>query len=189
MDENETYWPHAPLHRLSAAGTYFVTASTYHRHPFFRGRDRLSVLHQELLLAAKVTGWQFEAWVVLANHYHFVAHSPAKEQSATSLRTMLTGLHRRMAILVNELDATPGRKVWHDYRETHLTYPRSYFTRLNYVHQNPVKHGLTSAANLYPWCSAAWFERTATPAQVKVIYSFKTDRVTLDDDFEPIPDW
>jgi putative transposase len=51
------------------------------------------------------------------------------------------------------------------------------------VHRNPVKHGLVPVANQYPWCSAAWFERTASPAQVKTIYNFKTDRLNVEDDF------
>ena len=55
--------------------------------------------------------------------------------------------------------------------------------RLNYVHQNAVKHKLVTVANQYPWCSAAWFERVATPAQVKTIYEFKIDRVKVEDDF------
>jgi putative transposase len=57
------------------------------------------------------------------------------------------------------------------------------------VHQNPVKHGLVPVANLYPWCSAAWFERMGTPAQVKTICRFKTDQLVLPDDFEASHDW
>ena len=34
-----------------------------------------------------------------------------------------------------------------------------------------------------PWCSAVWFENVATPAQVKTIYGFPTDRVKVRDDF------
>ena len=64
-----------------------------------------------------------------------------------------------------------------------LTHQYSYLARLNYVHRNPVKHGLVKVANQYPWCSAAWFERTASPAQVKTIYSFKTDKVNVYDDY------
>jgi len=54
---------------------------------------------------------------------------------------------------------------------------------LNYVHQNAVKHKLVPVANQYPWCSAAWFEREASPAQVNTIYGFKIDRVKVEDDF------
>lgn len=53
----------------------------------------------------------------------------------------------------------------------------------NYVHHNAVKHGVVRHAADYPWCSAAWFERTATPAQVKTIYAFNTDRVIVKDEF------
>ena len=56
----------------------------------------------------------------------------------------------------------------------------------NYVHKNAVKHGLVSEANQYSWCSARWFERTATRAQVKTIYSFKYDQVNERDDYEPL---
>jgi len=59
---------------------------------------------------------------------------------------------------------------------------------LNYVHQNAVKHGLALVANQYPWCSARWLERTASPAMVHSIYRFKTDKVSLDDDFAPLLD-
>jgi putative transposase len=41
----------------------------------------------------------------------------------------------------------------------------------------------------YPWGSAAWFERIASPAQVRSIYRFKTDRVNVPDEFEVEPEW
>jgi putative transposase len=52
-----------------------------------------------------------------------------------------------------------------------------------------VKHGLVPVANQYPWCSAAWFERTASASMVNSIYRFKIDRVQVKDDFEPAPEW
>jgi len=90
---------------------------------------------------------------------------------------------------VNQLEKAPRRKIWHNYRETRLTFDKSYLARLNYTHQNPVKHGLVPVASQYPWCSAAWFERTATPAQIKTIYSFKTDRLDVPDNYTPAREW
>lgn len=46
-----------------------------------------------------------------------------------------------------------------------------------------------AVANQYPWCSAAWFERTARPAQVKTIYGFKTDSLKVYDEYEVDPEW
>jgi putative transposase len=182
-------WPHAPLHQLSVSGTYFVTAGTYHKEHHFRGTARLRVLHRGLLTVAQDFGWWLEAWAVFPNHYHFVAHSPPSEVDARSLSQMLGLLHEKTAKWLNRLDHAPGRQVWHNFRETRLTYEKSYLARLNYVHQNPVKHGLVPVANQYPWCSASWFERTARPAQVKTIYSFKVDQLRVYDEYEVASEW
>ena len=127
---------------------------------------------------------------MFSNHYHFIAHSPASADDASSLSDMLSLLHVKTAEWVNKLDAAPGRQVWFNFRETRLTHQRSYLARLNYVSQNAVKHGLAAlVACQYPWCSAAWFERTASTAMVKAIYRFKTDRISVADEFEVSADW
>ena len=189
MAEPRTPWPHAPTHQLALRGTYFVTAATYLKEHHFRCSNRLRVLHRGLLTLAERYGWQLEAWAVFSNHYHFVAHSPPDAATADSLGAMLRTLHVETSGWVNRLDGTPARQVWFNFRETRLTFQRSYLARLNYTHQNAVKHGLVLLANQYPWCSAAWFERTSSPAQVRTIYQFRTDKLRIEDDFDPAPDW
>ena len=90
-------WPHAPEHRLSVRGTYFVTASTYQRRQHFQGKARLTVLHRGLLKVAADFGWQLEAWAVFSNHYHFVGHSPGDADTAENLSRMLGLLHEKTA--------------------------------------------------------------------------------------------
>jgi putative transposase len=102
---------------------------------------------------------------------------------------MLEVLHEKTSKWINRLDGTPRRKVWFNFWETRLTFDRSYRARLNYVHQNAVKHRLVSVANKYPWCSAGWFERTAPAGQVRSLYSLKTDHVRVRDNIEVSPDW
>ena len=182
-------WPHAPMHQLSESGTYLVTAGTYRKEDFFSGADRLRVLHDGLLMIADEFGWQLEAWAVFSNHYHFVGASSQASGGAANLSRMLARLHERTARCVNELDNAPGRKIWHNYWETRLTYQKSYLARLNYVHQNAVKHELVRVANQYPWCSAAWFERTAKAARVKTVYGFKTDKLRVIDEYRVNEEW
>jgi putative transposase len=182
-------WPHAPTHQLSERGTYFVTAGTYHKHHHFRSARRLAVVHRGLLKVAQDFGWTLEAWAVFSNHYHFVAKSPRDEESAESLAVMLTELHKKTSDWVNGLDATKGRRVWYNFWDTQLSYQPSYLARLNYVHQNAVRHGLVSVASQYPWCSARWFEREASAAKIRSIYRFKIDQVKIFDEFEPHDDW
>ncbi|MEK6280465.1 MAG: hypothetical protein AABN95_08955 [Acidobacteriota bacterium] len=140
----------------------------------------MSLLEHKLLLLAKRYEWQLEAWSVFVNHYHFIARGYA---DALPLDRFLKHLHADTARELNCLDHAAGREVWHNFWDSKLTYERSYLARLNYVHQNPVKHGLVRVANQYPWCSAGWFERTSSPATIKTIYSFKTDKLNIADDY------
>ncbi|HSJ02870.1 MAG TPA: hypothetical protein VK956_10475 [Verrucomicrobium sp.] len=180
------FWPHAPPHRLGENGTYFITGATYLKAQLFSDSTRLELLHNALLQKALQHGWQLEAWAVFPNHYHFIAQSPpsAPAGTGTDLRVLVTELHRETATTLNRLDGAQGRKVWHNFWDKHLTFEKSYLARLNYVHQNAVKHRLVENARDYQWCSAAWFERTASAPWIKTISRFKTDKLAIDDDFD-----
>ena len=175
-------WPHAPPHRLSETGAYMVTAGTYQKTHRLWNPQRLDLLQNELLATADEFGWRLAAWAVMSNHYHFLATAPDEPES---LRVFLRKLHSQVARRLNELDETPGRHVWYQFFETHITFERSYYARLKYVHENPMHHGLVMAACNYRWCSAAWFEREADTAFQKTVASFKTDRIKVIDSFVP----
>lgn len=145
-------WPHAPPHRLMQPGTYMITAATYNKIHHFNSFDRLKFLHDTLLKLANEYQWNLSAWAVFSNHYHFIGKSP---DNASNLKSFLAQLHISTAKYVNCLDEIPQRKVWHQYWDTNLSYQYSYLARLNYVNQNPVKHGLVTNAADYQWCSAS----------------------------------
>ncbi len=177
-------WPHAPVHILDEAGTYFVTAATYGKEHRFASSARLDRLQELLLTFAASYGWLLQAWAIFSNHYHFVAMSP---DHAESLRGFLRDLHSASGREINRLDGTVGRQVWYQFWDKRLTFQRSYLTRLNYVHQNAVHHRMAAVVGDYRWCSAAWFQATASPAFVKTVASFKTDRLSAAEDLAPIP--
>jgi len=179
-----TDWPHAPVHRLSGTGAYMVTGATYRKAHYLRTAQHLNLVQDTLLVTADEFGWRLQAWSVMSNHYHFVAISPFRPES---LRDFIRKLHAQTAKRMNELDAATGRRVWYQFYDSHITYERSYFARLKYVHENPVHHGLVPAAINYRWCSAAWFEREAGSAFRKTVASFKTDRISVFDSFDPEP--
>ena len=116
---------------------------------------------------------------------NIIAHSPVKEENAESLSKMLGKMHTLSAMHVNKLDDRPGRKVWHNFWDSALTFHNSYLARLNYVHQNAVKHGLVAVASDYHWCSAGWLERVTSPAMRKTLARFKGDKVKVEDDWTP----
>jgi putative transposase len=159
-----------------------VTAATYHKEHYFRSRMRLRRLTSLLMEKTELFGWRLEAWAVLSNHYHWIGQAPPGS-GAVELAEMIAAVHRESSAFVNEVDQTPGRKVWHNFRETSLSYQRSYLARLHYVSQNPVRHGLVTMAEDYPWCSAGWLLRNASPAFRSTLASFKIDRLKIEDDF------
>jgi REP-associated tyrosine transposase len=173
-------WPHSPAHQLGGGGTFIVTAGTYNRVPLFRGAERLTKLTNHVLKLAGHYGWSLQAWAVFPNHYHLVGESEAPD----SLRAFLRHLHSVTAIEVNKWDETPGRRVWFEFWETQITFPRSYLARLNYVHQNAVRHGLVRVASQYPWCSAGWFEREANRSFFQTVCGFRIDKLNVPDDYE-----
>ena len=163
-----------------AGATYMVTAGTLHKQHFFRGDERLRFLQEALLEAAEDYGWELQAWAVFSNHYHFVARAP---DTPATLKALVQRMHSLTAREINRVDGTPGRQVWFQYWDTCLTYEKSYYARLNYVHNNAVKHGLVPVADQYPYCSAAWFQTHADPAFRRKVESFRYDRINVRDDF------
>jgi putative transposase len=175
-----TAWPHGPSHLFQAGHTYFVTAGTYGKRKVFDTPDRRDHLLRTIFSEAMRYNWLLEAWAVFANHYHIVAVAP---EDPRSLSLFLRTVHSKTALWVNAQDATSGRKVWFQYRDTCLTYERSYLARLHYVHRNPEQHGMAKDAENYPWCSMAWFARNAPRSYVNTVLSFKTDKLKVEDDF------
>lgn len=165
---------------------YIVTAATLDHQHFFRGRHRGQLLHDALLEVADAYEWRLQAWAIFSNHYHFIAKSP---EDATTLKPFMQRLHSQTGRMINELDAMKGRQVWFQYWDTCLTFEKSYYARLNYVHNNPVKHRIVANAEDYPFCSAAWFKREASPTFRRKVESFRYDRIKIVDNFEPDRNW
>ena len=156
----------------------------FFNHRFTNDTDEKEISHQ-VLLKCDASLDRFWGWRRAAEHA-----SKRKVSSICCQERPRFGVRRCSAAFEqptsNRLDKTSGRKVWHNFWDTRLTYQKSYLARLNYVHQNAVKHGLVLVANQYRWCSVRWFEGVAAPAPVRSIYRFRTDALTVNDDFAPI---
>lgn len=173
-------WPHAPSHYFTPRGTYIITAATLHRKRLFDSATKLDLLRDTTFEFAKSYHLILQAWAFFPNHYHLVI---SFENTKTTHRNFVRHLHRELTRRLNRVDATPSRRVMYEFWDTYLTFEKSWLARLNYVHQNALKHGFVPVASQYPWCSASWFEGNARSAFVKSVYSFKTDRITVPDDF------
>ena len=184
MDRSEPItprrWHHRPNHLFELGRTYMVTASTLHSQRLFDTPARLSFLEAALLSETKTHGWNVEAWAVFPNHYHVVASSP---QDGRTLRNWVRAVHSQTARELNAMDGMPGRQVWFQFWDNCISFVASYYARLNYVLNNPVKHGYAERAEEYPYGCARWFGQNADAVFVKRVRSYGWERVRVYDPF------
>jgi putative transposase len=135
---------------VSAGVPHHVTQRGNRREPvFFRDDDR--VLYLDWLAAyGRRHGVDILAYCLMDNHVHLVG-VPAREDS---LERALRPLHMRDAQAVNRRHGWSGH-LWQGrffpspLDEAHL------WAAVRYVERNPVRAGIVSRAEDYPWSSAA----------------------------------
>jgi len=97
-NHSDMNWPHGPAHWLFEPGIYIITAGTYRKLPHLNSPAKLDFFQNCLFQHADEFGWNLRAWAVLANHYHFVAASPANPRT---LPKFLGKLHMKTAEQLN----------------------------------------------------------------------------------------
>ena len=113
-------WPHAPVHRFSDGGIYFVTGATLYKQHFFRRPRSLDALQELLFETAREQAVSLQAWCLFSNHYHLVATA----EEGACIKNLLTSLHVDSAKAMNRVEDRQGRRIWYQFRETQLTYER-----------------------------------------------------------------
>jgi len=147
------YPAHAPPHPVRGAQHYLVTAACYEHREHMPTADRRHQLLAQWTEEGRHRGLEIAAWVVLPNHYHLLIRVDDFEQVGVTARLV----HGRTSRKWNKADGSPGRKVWYRYTDRAIRSERHYYTTLNYIHYNPVKHGL--AESPYDWepSSVGWY--------------------------------
>ena len=172
-------WPHAPIHRFGGETTFFITGATHLKEHLFKAPAALDELQTILFAKAQQHDCSLQGWALLSNHYHLVVQA---SDDGENVRRMLSRFHTETAIAINHRDAAKGRRVWFQYWDKTLTFEGSWLARLRYTHENAVHHRLVARATDYPWCSASWFERTASRGFAKAVSQAKIDALKV---YEP----
>ena len=105
-------WPHAPPHHFTTHGTYLITAATLHRKRLLDSSAKLDLLRDTTFELPKSYALLLHAWAFFANHFHIVM---SFENTAMTHRDFMRHLHRELAIRLNRIDATPGRRVMSEF--------------------------------------------------------------------------
>ena len=94
-------------------------------------------------------------WVVLPNHYHILGNI----ESLDLVSNLLKQIHGSTSREWNQQDGMTGkRKVWYRFADRIMRNEIHLNQTLDYIHYNPVKHGLVQDVYDWPWSSLFWYE-------------------------------
>ncbi|MBD2499159.1 transposase [Anabaena azotica] len=159
------YPPHAPPHPIQDAKFYLLTAACYEHKSYMHCQSRRQQLLNMIFdkfgdeddgeesAKALTTNIMISAWVVLPNHYHLLVQVENFEVLGELFRKIHGFTSRRW----NLEDNVTKRKVWYSWSDRAIRSQRHYYTTLNYIHYNPVKHGLVTSP--YDWVESSvnWY--------------------------------
>jgi putative transposase len=128
-----------------------VTASIYESEHIMKSDARKESWRHSFHTAAEIYQWKIIAWVVLSNHYHAILRSPTDAEK--SIDKFVGSYHKFTARKWNAEDGQTGRPVWWNYFDTCIRDQGEFFAKLNYIHWNPVKHGLVKRPENYAFSS------------------------------------
>jgi putative transposase len=137
MKQQNSYKEYYPPHIYQDETIYFITARTIDRIKFFNTKIKKEILVK--CLAETIINYKIKiyAYVILSNHYHLLI----KIQNKFWLPKFIKSFHGKSAILINKTENISARKIWINYFDRCIRSKKDFWTRFNYIHNNPIKHG------------------------------------------------
>ncbi|MDM9379953.1 transposase [Chlorogloeopsis sp. ULAP01] len=159
------YPHHSPPHPVKDKSFYLLMVACYeHKHHMQSESRRQQLLNmifdrfgssgnEESSTKALTTNIKICAWVVLPNHYYLLVHLV----NFNVLSELFRGIHGFTARQWNLEDNITQRKIWYRWSDRAIRSERHYYTTLNYIHYNPVKHGFVKSP--YDWVESSvhWY--------------------------------
>lgn len=146
---------HSPPHgALGFSSQYLLTAACFEHKPIIgRSTERLTECEQQLLASCEEQASTVYGWCILPNHYHVLVRT----EQIKSLCKALGRFHGRSSFNWNAEDNERGRKVWFRCFDREIRSERHFWATLNYIHHNPIHHGLVDRWQDWMWSSAELF--------------------------------
>lgn len=132
---------------LIPGGCYFFTLVTHRRKPVFSHSHAVDSLRDAMRTERKRRPFDVDAMVILPDHLHCIWRLPDGDADYSSRwREIKKGVTRALT------DITPP--IWQPrFWEHHIRNEADWRNHLDYIHYNPVKHGLTSSPKDWPHSS------------------------------------
>ncbi|MBB4845929.1 putative transposase [Paucibacter oligotrophus] len=145
---------------FAPGGTLFFTVVIEGRRPVLASAEAVAVLRQAFKTVRQSRPYALDAIAVLPDHLHCIWTLPAQDADfSTRWRLIKTWFTKHCPPALLEAPS-PARlakgqqAIWQQRFWEHVLRDEADLARhIDYIHYNPVKHGLASAAGDWPWSS------------------------------------
>lgn len=167
-------------------GTFFFTAVTYRRTQILTKSDSRVILREVILEVRQKYPFTIEAWVLLPDHLHCIWTLPENDGDFSKRWGLIKARFSRKVkpLLFNYSWMTESKErhrestIWQRrFWEHQIRDDEDLHNHLDYIHFNPVKHGLVSSPVDWPYSTfhryvehglypANWGENMVFPANM-----------------------
>lgn len=143
-------------------GTFFFTVVTHLRRPILTDRHCRQALRHAIRTVQAEHPFIIDAWVLLPDHMHCIWTLPTGDRAFSKrwgmIKTRTTqNLNHRDLPLPHKTSSRKAKReggLWQRRFWEHLIHDeRDLWRHLNYLHYNPVKHGLVQHVRDWPFSS------------------------------------
>ncbi|MEL6581019.1 MAG: transposase [Cyanobacteria bacterium J06621_12] len=143
-------------------GIYFLTLVTYLRRPLFEKPGSINLLRAATAKIKAEKPFEIVAAAILPDHIHFLWQLPFNDsnysQRISRLKVIFTRAYQKQNDSYDHISASRLKhresNVWQRRFWEHVIRDEADFQQhLDYIHYNPVKHGLVSCPHLWSYSS------------------------------------
>jgi putative transposase len=147
---------------LTTGGIFFFTVVTYRRRPFLIDSFFRKLLREAIADVRKTQPFSIDAWVLLPDHLYCIWTLPVDDNDYSKrwgrIKTTFSKQAKQRLYLskwMNESKLKHGestnwqRRFW----EHEIKDESDFNNHIDYIHYNPVKHGLENAVKDWPFSS------------------------------------
>ncbi|HEV2397497.1 MAG TPA: transposase [Candidatus Sulfotelmatobacter sp.] len=137
---------------------HFITFSCYRRMALLGSPDSRDVFAKLLDQVRGRFGFALVGYVVMPEHVHLLAGEPAAHSPSVALQMLKQETSRRMRMRDEVAESLP--QFWERrFYDFNVWSQRKKLEKLDYMHMNPVKRGLVSDPQEWPWSSFLFYTR------------------------------
>ena len=131
---------HQPKHIYADNEFYCITSHIYDCDFLLDTEFKKDKLLLKIFSFAWEYGIELHSWALLTDHYHVLF----KVTEGNKITDFIAGIHRGFSFEINEMEQKRGRKLWQNYWDKCIRDELDYWRHFNYIHNNPIKHGLVA---------------------------------------------